>query len=308
MYIAITAVAYPQRCAVQLLSDLEKAFVARCGGQVASSSENGLSHVTSGLLSELCDRFDDPSGVDTISRTVEKVESVKLIMQDNIETVLANTVQLEHIAESAESLNDQASMFKKNAVQLRKKMWWKKLKMTLLIVFVTLAVLTAIAVPIGRQGHGGESWGHGEGTGGGGDSPAAAPPPSPAPTTARRRHPPATFFARCLRGVQSSSEVAASDRRLGAVRAASFAASSPPAAGSKQPDARSPRRRRGCPCCCCSARDDCGRRRRQRRISCRWFLLSRGGEVVSGAETGVVVASPRQAGAALGFRSPHRLR
>ena len=60
--------------------------------------------MTSGLLSELCDRFDDPSGVDTISRTVEKVESVKLIMQDNIETVLANTVQLEHIAESAESL------------------------------------------------------------------------------------------------------------------------------------------------------------------------------------------------------------
>jgi hypothetical protein len=189
VFIAITAVGYPQRCAVQLLSDLQKAFVARCGGQVASSSENGLSHVTSGLLSELCDRFDDPSGVDTISRTVEKVESVKLIMQDNIETVLANTVQLEHIAESAESLNDQASMFKKNAVQLRKKMWWKKLKMTLLIVFITLAVLTAIAVPIGLWIQGQQAakdaatGGDGDG-GGGGDSPAAAPPPSPAPTTA----------------------------------------------------------------------------------------------------------------------------
>ena len=133
--------------------------------------------------------FDDPSGVDTISRTVEKVESVKLIMQDNIETVLANTVQLEHIAESAESLNDQASMFKKNAVQLRKKMWWKKLKMTLLIVFITLAVLTAIAVPIGLWIQGQQAakdaatGGDGDG-GGGGDSPAAAPPPSPAPTTA----------------------------------------------------------------------------------------------------------------------------
>lgn len=148
VFIVITAEQYPQRCAVQLVSELARSFTARAGEQVDASSENGLSRVTSGLLSELCARFDDPRAVDTLAKTVEKVESVKLIMQENIEQVLANTVQLDHIAETAENLNDQASVFKRNAKDLRKKMWWKKLKMTLLMVFIITVILIAIAVPV----------------------------------------------------------------------------------------------------------------------------------------------------------------
>ena len=123
-------------------------------------------------------RYDDPRNVDNVARTVDKVESIKLIMQDNIEQVLSNTVQLDHINETAEGLSDQANVFKRRAGDLRKKMWWKKLKMTLLLVFVVLAIIAAIAIPLAiyfqgsnetKKAVSGDDGGGGGGGGGGDD-------------------------------------------------------------------------------------------------------------------------------------------
>ena len=83
------------------------------------------------LFEKLCSKYDNLSEVDTLSGVTAKVESVKLTMQENVEIALQNCVTLESIEEKAEQLQQQAGVFKKTAKDIRKKMWWKNLKMKL---------------------------------------------------------------------------------------------------------------------------------------------------------------------------------
>lgn len=44
----------------------------------------------------------------------------------------------------SEELQQQAGVFKRNANELKKKMWWKNIKMKLIIGFIILAILGII--------------------------------------------------------------------------------------------------------------------------------------------------------------------
>jgi hypothetical protein len=92
-------------------------------------------------------RYDNLNEVDKLAAVTSKVESVKLVMQDNVEIALQNCVRLESIEKAAEELQQQAGVFKRSAHDLRKKMWWKNLKMKLILAFVILIVLAAIIIP-----------------------------------------------------------------------------------------------------------------------------------------------------------------
>lgn len=92
--------------------------------------------------------------MDKLAAVSRKVESVKLVMQDNVNVALQNCVKLESIEEVAEELQQQAGVFKRSANDLRKKMWWKNMRMKLIIGFLILAVLgiiIGVAVAYSKQ-------------------------------------------------------------------------------------------------------------------------------------------------------------
>lgn len=100
------------------------------------------------LFQKICQKYDDLSEVDKLAALTKKVETVKLTMQENIDVALQNCVKLESIEEAAglnfslrklgattdayfiEDLQQQAGVFKKNATELKNKMWWKNVKVT----------------------------------------------------------------------------------------------------------------------------------------------------------------------------------
>jgi len=73
---------------------------------------------------------------------------VKLVMQENVDLALQNCVKLEHIEKAAEELQQQAGVFKRNANELKKKMWWKNMKMKLIIGAIVLVILGIIIAVI----------------------------------------------------------------------------------------------------------------------------------------------------------------
>lgn len=77
-----------------------------------------------------------------------KLDVVKTVMQDNIQQLLVNNEQLDRIATSAESLNEQSIAFKTSTKELRAKMYWKMWKMRLLIGGLVIVVLIVIIVPL----------------------------------------------------------------------------------------------------------------------------------------------------------------
>ena len=84
-------------------------------------------------MQKICQKYDNLNEVDKLASVSLKVDSVKLVMQDNVDMALKNCVKLESIEQAAEQLQQQAGVFKRNAHELKKRMWWKNLKVHQLI-------------------------------------------------------------------------------------------------------------------------------------------------------------------------------
>jgi hypothetical protein len=91
---------------------------------------------------------------DKLAEVKYKVNQVRDIMHDNINLALENTTKLETIELKSEELQQSAGIFKKNASELRKKMWWKNFKMKaafFLIIASILAIIISIAVYVSKN-------------------------------------------------------------------------------------------------------------------------------------------------------------
>lgn len=96
------------------------------------------------MLQKICAKYDNLAEIDKLAAVTRKVDAVKLVMQENINVALQNCVKLESIEATSEELQQQAGIFKKNATDLRNKMWWKNMRMKLIIGFLILAILGII--------------------------------------------------------------------------------------------------------------------------------------------------------------------
>lgn len=118
-----------------------------------TAKDRSLDKACAGLLLKICQKYDNLAEVDKLAAVSKKVDSVKLIMQENVDLALQNCVKLETIEKAAgkvhlcfiskrflllynfcvEELQQQAGVFKRNANELKNKMWWKNMKVKYLI-------------------------------------------------------------------------------------------------------------------------------------------------------------------------------
>lgn len=72
-------------------------FIAHSGEKATTAKQSQLDKSCEDLLISICRKYDDLSAVDRLSLVSQKVEGVKLVMQDNIDIALQNCVKLETI-------------------------------------------------------------------------------------------------------------------------------------------------------------------------------------------------------------------
>lgn len=104
--------------------------MAKFGDKATTAKERSLDKPSSSLLLKICQTYDNLAAVDKLSAVSKKVDSVKLVMQENVDIALQNCVKLESIEKAAAELQQQAGVFKRNANELKKKMWWKNIKVS----------------------------------------------------------------------------------------------------------------------------------------------------------------------------------
>jgi vesicle-associated membrane protein 7 len=83
---------------------------------------------------------------DKVAQLQRDIDAVKDVMQDNIDRVLERGQKIDSLLESTEYLNESATTFSSNATELRRKMWWKNVKLLLLILFIVAIVIFVIVV------------------------------------------------------------------------------------------------------------------------------------------------------------------
>lgn len=76
-------------------------------------------------------------------------------MHENVHSLLQRGEQLETLQNKTENLNSNAAQFKRGANKVRKQMWWKNMKMNLIIgaVVVTIVLVVVVALLAGNQTH-----------------------------------------------------------------------------------------------------------------------------------------------------------
>ncbi|TPX34105.1 hypothetical protein SeMB42_g07378 [Synchytrium endobioticum] len=77
-----------------------------------------------------------------------QVDEVVGIMQNNIEKVMQRGERLESLQNKTDDLQQGALQFKKGATKVRRQMWWKDLKLKIIIAAVVIVILIIIIVPI----------------------------------------------------------------------------------------------------------------------------------------------------------------
>ncbi|KAK3816659.1 MAG: synaptobrevin-domain-containing protein [Benniella sp.] len=80
-----------------------------------------------------------------------QINDVVLLMQQNIDSVQGRGEQLDNVRQKSSYLEQNAIEFKRSANNIRRKMWWKNIKWTLLIGLLLVILLVIIIVSLTKN-------------------------------------------------------------------------------------------------------------------------------------------------------------
>lgn len=78
---------------------------------------------------------------DTISNVQSEIENVRGIMSENIERVLGRGDRIDLLVDKTDMLGGSANEFRVRSKGLRRRMWWKNVNLTALLVVVVIFLI-----------------------------------------------------------------------------------------------------------------------------------------------------------------------
>ncbi|KAJ2735712.1 Vesicle membrane receptor protein (v-SNARE) [Coemansia sp. BCRC 34962] len=78
----------------------------------------------------------------------QEVDKVVDIMNENIQMVMARGENLKDLDDRTGQLNDGAAQFRRNAADVRKTMWWRNMRLRIIVAGVVVLLVIVIVVPI----------------------------------------------------------------------------------------------------------------------------------------------------------------
>eukprot|EP01083_Nonionella_stella_P086679 240942_1 len=123
-----------------MLEDIKNRFVATYGDRGKTAIAFAMNADFGRVLQKQTEYYNSPER-DKIAVVKEEINQVKNIMFENIDKVLERGDKIELLVDKTDRLDEHAFRFKKRSRRLKNAMWWKNLKMGLLLVFIVLIVI-----------------------------------------------------------------------------------------------------------------------------------------------------------------------
>jgi len=86
--------------------------------------------------------------IDRARRSQNEIEDVKNVMVGNIERVLQRGERIELLVDRTEGMKTNAFKFKKQSTQLKRAMWYKNVRLMIIIGFVIVVVIYFVVAMI----------------------------------------------------------------------------------------------------------------------------------------------------------------
>nr|CAH69604.1 synaptobrevin 9-1 [Paramecium tetraurelia] len=145
-YALLATESYPDRQINAMIREIEKELKKM--PDYVDALPNDVEKYAKIWMKQLHEKYDNLAGVDKVYAAQQKVEEVQIVMEDNIHKMIDHGQQLENLDEKAENLKNQSKQFQQQSHELAKIMYWRNMKLKILIGLIVLAVLLYIIVPL----------------------------------------------------------------------------------------------------------------------------------------------------------------
>ena len=147
-YMALVRTGYPDRFANSLVEELARVFSYQGPEVLKTCAPEAFTKVMGSEMSNLANKYEDLRKLDKVHDVNEQVQQVQSIANQGIQQVLRNTEQADVLAGKAAEMEGNARVFHTDAKRLERIMYWRKVKINCILIFVVVAVLAYILIPI----------------------------------------------------------------------------------------------------------------------------------------------------------------
>jgi len=132
---------FGRRLPFLFLEDIKNQFRASYGDLGRSATAFGMNADFSRVLQIKMDYYSNNPSADKVSKVKGEIDEVKSVMVQNIEKMLDRGERIELLVDKTADLSNNAVRFKKQSTQLKRAMWCKNLKLTILLVVIAIVVI-----------------------------------------------------------------------------------------------------------------------------------------------------------------------
>ncbi|KAF9420905.1 Vesicle-associated membrane protein [Entomortierella beljakovae] len=142
IYMCMADDSFGRRIPFAFLQDIKEKFLAQYGQQLALESllPYSLNEFKTTLAKQM-EYFSTSPDADRIKHVQGEIEQVKDVMVQNIERVLERGERIELLVDKTDNLNQQAFVFKRRSTMLKRTMWWKNVKLMVILGVVVIALI-----------------------------------------------------------------------------------------------------------------------------------------------------------------------
>ena len=144
-YLCMADESLKRRIPFAYLADVKERFKSTFGLEQAHNAiAFAMNDSFSRVLQARLEHHNNPDA-DNINRMKGQIEDVKGMMVENIDKVLERGEKIELLVDKTDQMQQAAFKFEKSAGRLKKAMWWKNMKMTLIMGSIVGVVIFFIA-------------------------------------------------------------------------------------------------------------------------------------------------------------------
>lgn len=143
-YLCITDEDFPRSKAFGFLNDIMERFQKQYGAAAKSALPYAMDSDFSKVLQSQVRYYVENPDSGTITKVQSEIDDLKQIMVKNIDTLSQRGERLELLVDKAEDLTNQSTQFQRQSRELRRAMFWKNVKMYLVIGLIGFVIFWII--------------------------------------------------------------------------------------------------------------------------------------------------------------------
>lgn len=143
-YLVISPAEFPRSVAFAFLREIEARFTSTYGQRAQTAVAFSFQSDFQRVLASQMEYHSNLREHDKMARVQDELGQVKSAMVQNIDKVLQRGERIELLVDKSDALDQNAFRFRKHATHLKRAMWWKNVKMWLIIGLIAIILIYII--------------------------------------------------------------------------------------------------------------------------------------------------------------------